>query len=197
MCSGGGGNLLILSGIGRHVCLNCWGVYITGCLSWWIFRIRLSWGPKGCLCNPSQYYSQLSAFQCFSGQRRADYHELWMGIVGGQSMQSTKWITDAWIQIILLVVLSNSRFIYSCISGFKHKRRLGEVTVTMCLCVCVCVCVCDTCLVCFRQGMPVLLRRLIRQCPAKKTSLPSMSGRNKSWRWRRRKVSAYIIKARI
>lgn len=139
---GGGGNLLILSGIDCHVCLNCWGVYITGCLSWWISRIRLSWGPKGCLCNPSQYYSRLGAFQCFSGQRRADYHELWMGIVAGQNTQFMKWLTDAWIQIILLVVLSNSRLIYSDISVFKHMRRLGEVTVTMGLCMwdtCLCV----------------------------------------------------------
>lgn len=37
---------------------------------------------------------------------------------------------------MLLVVLSNSRLIYSGISGFKHMRRLGEVTVSMGLCVC-------------------------------------------------------------
>lgn len=50
---------------------------------------------------------------------------------------------------------------------------------------------------CFRQGRPVLPGRLILQCPAKRTSQPSTSGRNKSWRWRRRKVSAYLLKTHI
>uniref|UniRef100_A0A673CAA0 SUN domain-containing ossification factor n=1 Tax=Sphaeramia orbicularis TaxID=375764 RepID=A0A673CAA0_9TELE len=33
-----------------------------------------------CLCNPSKYYSQPNASQCFSRQWLADYDELWMGV---------------------------------------------------------------------------------------------------------------------
>ena len=42
--------------------------------------------------------------------------------------------------------------------------------------------------VAFRRGKPASPQRPTPRCPARKTSQPSMSGRNKSWRWRKRRV---------
>lgn len=47
------------------------------------------------------------------------------------------------------------------------------------------------CCLCFRQWRQVMSERLIPQCPTK-SSPPLTSGRNKSWRWRRRRVSSCI-----
>lgn len=46
----------------------------------------------------------------------------------------------------------------------------------------------------FRQEMPIKPERWTPPCPVKRTSLLSTSGRNKSWKWRWKKVSVCIIK---
>lgn len=50
----------------------------------------------------------------------------------------------------------------------------------------------SVCVMCCRQWTRVRLERLIPQCPAKRTSRPLTSGKNKSWKWRRRKVRALV-----